>query len=154
MLLKLYHKTWTRTLLSPIQIICFFSSIDKLSAIKLQSRWERVDIVSMSGEKNLRIVYLLSESNWSCMSEISDLKNLHFVMMWMYVILIRVEFRFRDDEWNRMNIFHLHNLFIILLRCSFLPLIYNYVIHALVSTSTFCLQINIYNIYMNMDLKR
>ena len=35
---KLYHKTWTEILLSPIQTLGFFSSIDKLSAIKLQSK--------------------------------------------------------------------------------------------------------------------
>ena len=35
---KLYHKTWTQTLLSPIQTFGFFSSIDKLYAVKLQSR--------------------------------------------------------------------------------------------------------------------
>ena len=109
MLPKLYHKTWTRIMLSPIQTLGFFSSIDKLSAIKLQSRWERDDIVSMSGEKNRRSVYFLSESNRSCMSEISDLRNLRFVMMWMDVILIRVEFRSRDNEWNRRNIVHIHN---------------------------------------------
>ncbi|WZY78265.1 hypothetical protein YC2023_024649 [Brassica napus] len=86
-----------------------WSSIDKLSAIKLQSRWERDDIVSMSGEKNRRSVYFLSESNRSCMSEISDLRNLCFVMMWMDVILIRVEFRSQDDEWNQKNIVHVHN---------------------------------------------
>ena len=98
MLLKLYRKTWTRTLLSSIQTLGFFSSIDKLSAVKLQSRWERDDIVSMSGEKNRRSFCLLSESNRSCTSENSDLRNLHFVMMWMAVNLIRVEFRSRDDE--------------------------------------------------------
>ena len=109
MLLKLYHKTWTRTLLSPTQALGFFSPIDKLFAIKLQSRWEKYDIVNMSGEKNRRIVYLMSEINRSCMSEISDLRNLRFAMMWMDVNLIRVEFRSRDDEWNRRNIVHVHN---------------------------------------------
>lgn len=71
--------------------------------------------MSMSGEKNRRSVYLLSKSNRSCMLEISGLRNLPFVMMRMDVILIRVEFRSRDDEWNRRSIVHLHNWFIVLM---------------------------------------
>ena len=85
---------------SPTRALGFFSPIDKLSVIKLQSRWERDDIVSMSGEKNRRSVYFLSESKRSCMSEIFDLRDMCFVMMWTDVNLIRVEFRSWDDEWN------------------------------------------------------
>ena len=97
---------------SPTRALGFFSPIDKLSVIKLQSRWERDDIVSMSGVKNWRSVYLLSESNRFCMSEIFDLRDMCFVMMWMNANLIRVEFRSQDDEWNWRNIVYVHNLFI------------------------------------------
>ena len=94
---------------SPTRALGFLRPIDKLSVIKLQSRWERDDIVSMNGEKNRRSIYLLSESKRSCMSEIFDLRDLRFVMIWMNENLITVEFRSRDDEWNRRNIFHVHN---------------------------------------------
>ena len=70
---------------------------------------ERDDIVSMSGEKTRRSVYLMSESNRSCMWEIFDLRDLRFVMMWMYANLITAEFRSRDDKWNQRNIVHVHN---------------------------------------------
>ena len=49
--------------------------------------------MSMSGEKNRKSVDFMSESNRSCMSEIFDLRDLRFVMMWKDANLITVEFR-------------------------------------------------------------